>query len=232
MNRSATCGQWRRRSRRPRKKTVEAIQREVTREVNQLLSVLFSARRKTGQVDPEAIEMAVRSAMHQAGAAALTEPLPFATPAADQRAIPCSCGQTARYQELRTKGILNAVGKVEISRPYYLCSHCHNGQFPADVELDLDHKDLSPGVRRMQAVVGHQDPFDRGRRQMKVLADLEVTSKSVERTAEVIGADIAAREKQQIDRAMQLALPIVISPRIPIRYVEMDGIRFSARECP
>ena len=73
MNRSATCANGGGAADGPGKKTAEAIQREVTREVNQLLSVLFSARRKTGQVDLEAIEMAVRSAMHQAGAAALTK---------------------------------------------------------------------------------------------------------------------------------------------------------------
>jgi hypothetical protein len=43
---------------------------------------------------------------------------------------------------------------------------------------------LSPGVRRMHALVGQQAPFDHGRKQMKVLAGLEVTTKAVERTPE------------------------------------------------
>jgi hypothetical protein len=119
--------------------------------------------------------------------------------------------------------VLTAVGEVKVSRPYSLCSHCSNGQFPADVELDIKDTELSPGVRRMQASVGHEDPFNRGRQQMKLLADLEVTTKSVERTAEAIGADIAAREQKEIDKAMQLDLPIVIGEPIPILYLEMDG---------
>ena len=82
---------------------------------------------------------------------------------------------------------------MEVSRPYYLCPHCHKGQFPADVELDIENTEFSPGVRRMQASVGQEAPFDHGRQQMKLLADLEVTTKAVERTAEAIGADIAAR---------------------------------------
>jgi hypothetical protein len=53
-----------------------------------------------------------------------------------------------------------------------------------------------PGVRRMQAMMGQEAPFDHGRQQMKLLADLEVTTKSVEGTAEAIGADIAAREQE------------------------------------
>jgi hypothetical protein len=32
-------------------------------------------------------------------------------------------------RELRSKPVLTAVGQVEVSRPYYLCPHCHNGQF-------------------------------------------------------------------------------------------------------
>ena len=167
--------------------------------------------------------MAVRSAMHQAGAAALGELLRFPPPPADRRTLPCICGQQAHFKDLRSKPILTAVGKVDVLRPYYLCPHCHRGQFPADVELDIQNTKLSPGVRRMQAVVGQEAPFDHGRQQMKLLADLEVTTKSVERTAEAIGANIAARERAEIQRAMQLDLPIAVGKPIPILYVQMDG---------
>jgi len=57
----------------------------------------------------------------------------------------------------------------------------------------LENTEFSPGVRRMQGMVGQDAPFDHGREQMKVLAGLEVTAKSVERTAEAIGADSAHR---------------------------------------
>jgi len=207
----------------PGKKTAETIQKEIAREINQVLHVILSARRKTGHFDLEAMEMAVRSAMHRAGAVALTELLQFAVPGAGQRTTPCSCGHSAPYRELRSKPVLTAVGKVEISRPYYLCPHCHTGQFPADVELDIENTEFSPGVRRMQALVGQEAPFDHGRQQMKLLADLDVTTKGVERTAEAIGEDIAAREQEEIQRAMQLDLPVVVGEAIPILYVQMDG---------
>jgi len=187
------------------------------------LRVIFQGRRKTGRLDLEAIEMAVRSAMHRAGAAALTELLEFPAPANSQRTVACPCGQPAPYRELRSKPVLTAVGQVQVSRPYYLCPHCHTGQFPVDVELDIERTEFSPGVRRMQALVGQQAPFDHGREQMKVLAGLQVTTKSVERTAEAIGDDIAHQEQQQIQRAVQLHLPIRIGPSIPILYVQMDG---------
>jgi len=167
--------------------------------------------------------MAVRSAMHRAGAAALSELLDFPAPAKAQHAVACPCGQRAPYRELRCKPVLTAVGPVQVWRPYYLCPHCGTGQFPADVELDIERTEFSPGVRRMQALVGQQAPFEHGREQLKVLAGLEVTTKSVERSAETIGADIAHQEQQQIQRALQFDLPIPVGQPIPILYVQMDG---------
>ncbi len=58
----------------------------------------------------------------------------------------------------------------------------------------------------MDAIVGQQGPFDRGRQQMKVLAGLEVTAKPVERTAEAVGGDIAAGEQREIRKAVQRKL--------------------------
>jgi hypothetical protein len=174
-------------------------------------------------MDLEAVEMAFRAAMHQAGAAALTELLQFAEPAAELRAIACPCGHRARYRELRSRRILTALGEVELTRPWYLCPHCHNGQFPIDRQLDIEDCDCSPGVRRMQALVGQEVPFDHGREQIKILAGLEVTAKSVERTAEAIGDDIAQCEGHQIQKAVQLDLPVIVGEPIPLLYVQMDG---------
>jgi hypothetical protein len=71
---------------------------------------------------------------------------------------------------------------------------------PPDAGLDIEKVDLLPGVRRMLAVFGSEAPFDRGRQQIELLAGFEVTAKAVERTAEVIGADIAAGEQREIQR--------------------------------
>ena len=205
------------------KKTAVAVHREIAREVDQWLGVVFTGRRKSGHWDLEAVEGLTRTAMHQAGAIALREVLQFAAPVADKRSLPCSCGHQAHYRELRCKTVLTAVGKTGISRPYYLCPNCHNGQFPADGELDIQNTELSPGVRRMLAVVGQATPFDQGRKQMQLLAGMEVTTKAVERTAEAIGGDIAAQEQKQIQKAVQLDLPVVVGEPIPIQYIQIDG---------
>lgn len=195
----------------------------MAREVEHLLQRIFSERRKTGRLDLEASEMALRSAMHKTGAAALSELLKFGPPGPEQRRLPCTCGHIAHYVDLRSKPVVTALGEAECLRPYFLCDQCHRGQFPVDVELDIEKTELSPGVRRMLGMVGQQAAFKQGREEMQLLAGLSVTTKAVERTAEAIGADIEMRQQHELERALQMNLPIPWAPRIPILYVEMDG---------
>jgi hypothetical protein len=165
--------------------------------------------------------MFVRESMHRAGAAALSHLLTEGPP--QQRALPCSCGQTARYKDLRSKPILTVVGPVQFLRPYYVCAHCHHAPNPSDAALGVERREFSPGVRRMMAVVGSESPFDLGREQLELLAGLPVTTKSVERQAEQIGADIARHEQAEIQQSVQLQLPIPLGPSIPIMYVQIDA---------
>jgi hypothetical protein len=165
----------------------------------------------------------MRAAMHHAGATALSQLLRGNPPGPDEREIPCPCGHKARYRDMRSRKVLSVVGEIEFLRAWYLCPQCHNGQFPADAALDIEKLDLSPGVRRMLALVGSEAPFDHGRRQIELLAGLEVTAKAVERTAEAVGNDIAHGENRETQRAVQLDLPVIVGEPVPILYIEMDG---------
>jgi hypothetical protein len=161
--------------------------------------------------------------MHHAGATALSQLLQFASPDADHLIVPCPCGHEAHFKEMRTKTFLSVVGPVQIRRPYYLCPHCSQGQHPVDRDLGIAGLESSPGVRRMEAVVGSDAPFARGCEPLKLLAGLDVTAKAIERTAETIGDAIAKRELEDIARAKQLVLPAVAEQNIPKLYVLMDG---------
>jgi hypothetical protein len=190
-----------------------------------LLRVILRDRKATGGLDLESDEMAIRAALLHAGATVLTQLLQFEPPDADHLTVPCSCGHTARFKELRAKTFLSVVGSVEVRRPYYHCPHCSKGQHPVDCELGIAGLESSPGVRRMEAVVGSEMPFGPACEPMQVLAGLEVPAKAIERTAESIGTEIARRDKQEIDRAKQLVLPIVSKQTIPKMYVLMDGVQ-------
>ena len=77
----------------------------------------------------------------------------------------------------------------------------------------MEKVDLSPGVRRMLALVGSEAPFDHGRRQLELLAALKVTAKAVERTAESIGLGPSALIRGRLVRKAGYLLfdPFVIS---------------------
>lgn len=77
------------------KKTAETIRQQVEGEVNALLRLVFEEQRKTGRLDLEAVEMAMRAAMHRAGAGALSQLLRGHPPGPDEREIPCPCGYQA-----------------------------------------------------------------------------------------------------------------------------------------
>src|ERR1039457_2379838 len=77
----------------------------------------------------------------------------------------------------------------------------------------------------MEAVVGSEMPFASGCEPMKVLAGLEVPAKALERAAEAIGAQLAQRDEQEIERAKHLVLPLVSKQNIPEMYVLMDGVQ-------
>jgi hypothetical protein len=185
------------------------------------LQVIFTGWRKTGEVDLEAVEMAVRGAMHRAGAAALGSLLSLGK--GHPPRVPCGCGAQARWHSLRSRQLLTALGAVKIQRAYYVCPACHRGQSPHDRELDMEASEYSPAVRRMLALVGSESSFEQGREQLVLLAGLEVTAKAVERQAEAIGSAVEAHQQEQIHRAQQLELPAVGASIVPILYIEMDG---------
>ena len=203
------------------KKTTAAIQQEVAQEVGRLLQVVLAARRQSGVLDLEALEQATRDALHRAGAALLEALLNEEDGNASKP--PCACGGPTRCAGQRRKQLVTMLGEVVVERPYYHCRRCEGGFAPRDKDLDVEATQYSPGVRRMLALVGSETSFDRGRALLDELAGVELTAKAVEREAEAIGEDIAAREQAEIARAVQLDLPAIGGPDIPILYLEMDG---------
>ena len=123
--------------------------------------------------------------------------------------------------------MLTAVGTVTVSRPYFLCPHCHTGFFPADAQLDLVDTEFSPGVRRMQALVGQDASFDHGRQQMQLLAGLEVTTKSVERVAKPSAPTLLS-----VSNTKSIGSSNSTSPSSPANRFPCSMFKWTAPACP
>ncbi len=77
---------------------------------------IFPEQRKTGDLDLEAVELALRTAIHAAGVTGLTELL--RQPGPVPTGVPCACGGHARYKDVRLRPILTLLGPAKTLRAY------------------------------------------------------------------------------------------------------------------
>ncbi len=73
--------------------------------------------------------------------------------------------------------------QLTTSPSWHLCSNCTKAR---SRRSSTRHSKTTTALQGAPQV-GRDSPFDHGQQQMKMLAGLEVTTKSVERTAEAIG---------------------------------------------
>jgi hypothetical protein len=77
------------------------------------------------------------------------------------------------------------LGTVRLERAYYHCAQCpaeRRGIIPKDHALDVVGTSFSPGLRRLMARVGTQEPFAAAEQDLGELAGVRVDTKTIERT--------------------------------------------------
>ena len=131
--------------------------------------------------------------------------------------LPCSrCGGLARYAGRPAKTFTTALGPLPLTRAYYHCAACAQGFCPRDQALGLEATALSPAVTRMVGTAAALVSFAESSELLGALAGLPVTAKQVERTAEALGFEMAADERQQVVAAAAAEIA-------PTLYLGMDG---------
>jgi len=177
--------------------------------------------RQGNSLDLEASEMAIRTAVREAGAIILEKLLVAVHEALDGGVVKCMAGHDCRLVDYRLKEIVSVVGPVRVRRGYYYCGECRQGVVPSDKQLDIVGTMYSPGVRRLMGLVGGKESFEEGRRDLEELAGIKVQTKAVERVAECIGEQIEVAG--QAERNVAVQSNVVPIKSIPKMYVSMDG---------
>jgi hypothetical protein len=177
---------------------------------------LLLGRQSLVEIDLEALETAVRRQALLLAARAVEQRFNADYSDASDSRVPCPCGKCARYAGRREKTFSSVLGPLKLDRAYFHCSDCGHGFCPRDRQLGLDSTALTPGVMRMVGTVGAMVSFEEGSQLLAELAGLDVDAKHVERTAEALGAAIAADEKQNLSAVDDQPLP-------PTLYLGMDG---------
>lgn len=183
--------------------------------------MLLKDRGSNSRIDLEAIEMCIRSSMHNIGSKVLETLLNADGGGYKGKSIPCNNGHTYEFSEYRKKAVLTVLGSVEVNRAYYYDRQCGSGMCPKDKALDIEGTSFSPGVRRIMARVGTYRPFGLGHEDIKEMAGLDVTAKEIERTCSKLGREAEEFFDKQASAALsEEIIPIKPVPKI---YVCMDG---------
>jgi hypothetical protein len=163
--------------------------------------------------------------MHHAGTLLLEQLLNADHGGHRGQRMPCGHGHEAEFIDYRSKDVQTILGSVALRRAYYHCAQCPpeggRGVIPKDQELDVVDTSFSPGLRRLMARVGAQEPFAAARQDLAELAGVAVSTKAVERISEAVG--VAAEAANEAERAALRAGTAQPTPAAHRLYIEMDG---------
>ena len=186
-------------------------------------------RQAVENLDLEALEVAVRQQVLQLAGRAVEQRLNADTSDAVGAWVPCGCGGKAHYWGRRGKQFLSVLGPLRLERAYYYCATCASGFFPRDRQLGMENTALTPALTRMTGTVGALVSFQEGSELLQELAGVAVNAKQVERTAEALGQEIAADERQHSEPLDAVPLPKTLylgidGTGIPLRAEELTAV--------
>jgi hypothetical protein len=141
------------------------------------------------------LEQGLRRLLKQAGGQALSEGLSVMDERYPEPRVACVCGNMANYQFRRSAKTLSVFGWVEYRRAYYLCSQCHQGQYPLDQRFGLQPGQVSAGLAPLLALAGVETAFEEGCELVERFLLLEVSDNTLRKETQTFG-QLQARNEQ------------------------------------
>src|SRR5229473_6410072 len=191
----------------------KGLQTELKTDIVQEIEALLG-RQSIQNLDFEAVEIAARRQALRLAARALEQRLNADRSDHTGTELCCGCGASAQYHGRHGKTFESVLGPLHLERAYYHCASCQTGFCPRDRHLKLEKFSLTPGVLRMTGSTAALVSFVESNSLLRELAGLEVSASQVQRTAEALGAEIAADERTDVEPRGEVA---------PTMYLGMDG---------
>lgn len=141
--------------------------------------------------------------------------------------IKCECGGAAAYQSKREGKTKTLLGEVVVSRAYYLCEHCHQGQHALDKQLEFCAGGISGGLYELLALMGTEFDFEEATQVLAKLTLVDVCANSCRKAAETLGKLVADDEEKSLKAAWESKAPQLPAVSAPITgdfYISMDGV--------
>jgi hypothetical protein len=200
---------------------------EADTEKNEELNALLRRIQAATPFDLEASEFSVRDAVLALGARFLERALNKVGCGRRAQAAHCRrCGHLMASVGVKHKILRSILGRVRFRRSLFICPRCGSQRFPADEELGIEHTSFTPGAQRMMAKAASRSTFAEAAEDLALYANLHVTPKTIERSAEAIGREIEAWMNRQdaalLREARNSQIPRATS-FASVLYVEYDG---------
>lgn len=151
------------------------------------------------------LERGLRHLLQQAGAQALGQGLSALEAPYPEPEVACPCGAPAHYQFRRTGKTLTVFDWVAYRRAYYLCSDCHQGQYPLDQRLGLEPGQVSAGLASLLALAGVETAFEEGCELVERFLLVEVRDNTLRKETQTFGQLKAQNEQAWQTRSQNLA---------------------------
>jgi Uncharacterised protein family (UPF0236) len=172
------------------------------------------------------IEEQVVRVLHDLGQTVLAGLCHLAAPKRPEPAVACPCGATSGYVRMRPATVTTVLGPIHITRAYYHCTACRQGQAPLDAQLQIAAGGLSAGLNELLALLGAtQDSFAQATEILARLCLVDVCPNSARAASEELGALLHAQAEAVIAQAERShSSPAAGTPAPPRLYLSMDGV--------
>ena len=145
------------------------------------------------------IEHHIVRLLNELGASLLADLCALTVPSDPPRTLACACGHLAHYQRQRSAQVTTLLGPISITRPYYLCSACGQGQHPLDAQLQFCAGSRSAALDELLALLGAtQDSFVQAAQVLQRLTLVHVSANSVRDATEQLGALLLEHQAQPV----------------------------------
>lgn len=145
------------------------------------------------------------------------------------RPVRCAACAGRLKRQARTRHVVGLVGNYALRRDYAWCPHCGWSVVPVDAAVGLGTGALSPGLARVVARAAVETSFEHAAEQVQEAVGVRVSTETVRRTAEHLGAVAEAQTQAAIAQAAQGAPATAVAQEPPrptpsTLAVEVDGV--------
>ena len=212
-------------------KSREAFIAEIVAEVEEMANGLYEWLDEEART-LEMMEEEVVGAVRRLGQILLQRVCETRVPRYPAPSVPCSCGGEADYVCRRAGKTKTQLDWIQLKRPYYLCSQCHQGRCPVDTLLGFCAGGISSGLDGLLAYVGTLLAYEEASQLLERVLGMPISASRVRYSSERLGDLVAKDEESTITAAWQTEapqLPTATECLTPL-YISMDGIKVHTRE--